>query len=468
MKVEESKNKVLVVILIVLSAISIPVIHSAILFITGLYAYTVYIIFCYKDERLIAYFLLCCAFQNIVCIIFSRYITSIDTTLILCVKEALVYIYVGCSLIKNASKILKHTQPEYIFFFLFIVLSLASVVFTDSSIKVQVIGVRQLAIPFVCYLFGNNIFETKEKYKKLIDFIIILSAIIAFAGIIIYIIPNTMWDKIGFQTFWNNKNNTSGVVFKYANFYTYDLNKLFGRIKRLVSFTADPLASVHIITLGLILSMFYKNKSYMLKVLLLIALILGVSKGAIVILFCAVVVTIYMKMNSVIGKRIINGGVLAGGGVFFIVMREYMNSLTKNTATGNHYSAFLNGIQDMTFFGKGLGTAGYSVGATGAQISSDYTESFFAVLSAQLGFVGIVVVYGFVIFAAWKAMRLYKASKDNKHIIAAICVVSIAVESLFSSSSVSMVGSGIYFVVAGNILNLGSSNKIVDNKNKET
>lgn len=93
-------------------------------------------------------------------------------------------------------------------------------------------------------------------------------------------------------------------------------------------------------------------------------------------------------------------------------MNEYVDGLTVNTAVGNHYSSFRYGLENMTLFGNGLGMAGYTASAMGSVIvEKEYSESFFAVLSAQLGLVGVLLLYGFLSMICFNMAKEYKKPK---------------------------------------------------------
>ena len=258
-----------------------------------------------------------------------------------------------------------------------------------------------------------------------------------------YFLPNKIWDYMGYQQFWRNKTGTNGIV-TYSNFYTYDLVNIFGRLKRMVSITADPLATVHLLSIGLILMYFNRKQYYMSKLFVIIGIVLGVSKGSLVIIVTTILVYIYCCKSTKLLKKFLWVVGVCTVVVFNSHMNEYVDGLTVNTAVGNHYSSFRYGLENMTLFGNGLGMAGYTASAMGSVIvEKEYSESFFAVLSAQLGLVGVLLLYGFLSMICFNMAKEYKKTKEISYVLGIACIFSIMLE------SVSMLGSGVFFVVAG-------------------
>ena len=264
-----------------------------------------------------------------------------------------------------------------------------------------------------------------------------------------YFLPNEIWDYMGYQQFWRNKTGTNGI-FTYSNFYTYDLVNIFGRLKRMVSITADPLATVHLLSIGLILMYFNRKQYYMSKLFVIIGIVLGVSKGSLVIIVTTILVYIYCCKSTKQLKIFLWVVGVCAVVVFNSQMNEYVDDLTVNTAVGNHYLSFRYGLENMTLFGNGLGMAGYTASAMGSAIvEKEYSESFFAVLSAQLGLVGVLLLYGFLSMICFNMAKEYKKNKEISYVLGIACIFSIMLESVVSSSSISMLGSGVFFVVAG-------------------
>ena len=108
----------------------------------------------------------------------------------------------------------------------------------------------------------------------------------------------------------------------------------------------------------------------------------------------------------------------------------------------------------MTLLGKGSDSAGYNAYIYGAEyFDSASTESFFSVCISQMGIVGVVTIYCFMILIVKKGYALYKTYKNNYALVTFILGISVIIESFFSSSSISMLGTGIYFALIGIVNN---------------
>lgn len=148
-----------------------------------------------------------------------------------------------------------------------------------------------------------------------------------------------------------------------ANFYTWDLGSL---MRRLVSITADPLATAHLICLGLLvnLTVYFKsgcqkNKIYVcVNILLLGGCILGLSKGTVVYLAVFVVGILYHKFQKNISKKKMMLFISILIFVAVILMIVMYTNTEVPTAITNHIDGFINGLKDSNLFGKGLGIAG--------------------------------------------------------------------------------------------------------------
>lgn len=451
-------------LMVIMSLGSIAVMKSGWLFIIVMYAMAIYYMI-KQNESTVIFFAWCCVLQNIICIVFSPYLKSSEVTLLLCVKEFLVYFSFLYYVIRR-KKI--YLNEQTILFLGFIFLVLMSFVVRDVPFKYQVTGFRQLALPFFCYLFGKSLNINSDGLHKLYKSILIISVSLAVIGLIIYCCPNGIWDKIGYQTFFKTKNGVT-ENFGYENFYTFDLASIFGRVKRLVSYTADPLATAHILAIGMIIALIVGGKwNICIAIVLGLALILGISKSILIIAAVALLIIIYINIKTKKNRNLFKAlcfllGVLFVGYMIFI----YSAGTGENSSIGNHYSSLIAGIRDMSLLGNGLGTAGYTVVLSGNENAAlEYTESFFAVTSAQIGFAGILCVYGFLLSISRRLYNKYKSSGKKEFILGMIFVLSIAAESLVSASSVSMVGSSLYFILAGVFLNGKIERVDIDEKSR--
>lgn len=154
---------------------------------------------------------------------------------------------------------------------------------------------------------------------------------------------------------------------------------------------------------------------------------------------------------------------MLSGIILLSKLSDYSSGLTQATSAGNHFNAFIYGIENATLLGKGLGTIGYNASIMGLdRYDTGYNESFFALCIGQLGIVGTILIYFFMFSCIFSNYMLYKQTKSKYVFISVILLFAIFIESLFSASSISMLGTGLYFILSGlcnNIFSGGIKNE---------
>ena len=129
---------------------------------------------------------------------------------------------------------------------------------------------------------------------------------------------------------------------------------------------------------------------------------------------------------------------------------RFMMAYAPNSATIIHINGFIRGLSNLSVLGSGLGKAGTITGATtGTAKSLLAAESYIGVLIIQVGLVG----FAFFAYSWFEVFRvMFKTMKIKKNsIVASICVelISVMIESLFSESAITIVGTGLTFILAG-------------------
>ena len=129
-------------------------------------------------------------------------------------------------------------------------------------------------------------------------------------------------------------------------------------------------------------------------------------------------------------------------------MRSYVANTDVTTSSLNHITGLLNGFSTSGWIGNGLGTAGSSViMLTGTE--SNVSESYIGALFSQVGIVGGVSFIMFLLMQIRQLVKLYKIYKSQFVILALVCLIGIMVCMIFSDSAVSIMGTGIYFIIIG-------------------
>ena len=404
--------------------------------------FSIYFILTPSTES-IYYFILFTVFQNIILVIFAPYLNSTETVGIILAKEMVVYIVGMVYFVQNR---IKEIKKKDMFFVLFVILVAFNIV-KSNSIKIGLVALRQIALIFFCYYYGKSIkLNSKQNLKKLLDFILICCVLVCIFGLFFYSFTDEVWIKIGYDKFWQNKSNGQ-KAYNFINFYTYDLGV---RLKRIVSVFAEPLACAHFLGIGLVTVFFLNVKSYAVKILIMVCLVMALSKSSLVLIACAATVLIYSKIKDKTIRNIFISSCIACGVIILFILINYSSGLTQNTSIGNHFNAFLYGMKNATLLGKGLGTTGYNASIMGlSDYDSGYNESFFSLCIGQLGLLGTSLIYFFLATCIYDNYKIYKATQNRYVLISVVLLIAVTIESLFSASSISMLGTGLYFVIAG-------------------
>lgn len=407
------------------------------------------IILLYKHNvATVQYFIICTVFQNIYLIIFSGTMNGSETQAIILLKEMIIYVIAIVFIIKKI--MVKPSLLEWITLF-FGIEVMYNILYISNSVGLSIVSARQIVVIFLAYYFGNAIIiQSDRDIEDIINLIIIMALIVASMGLFIYFSNDTLWDKLGYGQYIFNK--TGSTRYNYVSFYTFDLGR---RMKRFVSVFADPLACSHFLGLALmLLILLRKHRNLLTKTLVVFGLIFGLSKGSVVLIICMIFVSNYSKIKSKLLKAVMLVGCVVIGTYLLSYLTDYTESVQQASSVSNHFNSFLYGFKNMSLLGKGLDSAGYNAYVHGAEyFDGASAESFFSVCISQMGIVGVVTIYCFMILIVKKGYALYKTYKNNYALVTFILGISVIIESFFSSSSISMLGTGIYFALIGIVNN---------------
>lgn len=405
-------------------------------------------------------FLVLAVFQNITLIVLSDYISPTYNTIfsltkdcILCMALLVGFIYLLKS--KGMTSIIKENVFFVSIFTLFALVVLKNAIVTPAGFMSIIVSIRQMTIPLICFLCGYLCKMAYEDKKKLIKAVIIISIALTIFGIIEMLLPeNGLWEFIGLRDYLGKKINgptfyTKGVS---PSFYTWDFGFC---LRRLVSITAEPLATAHLIFVGLALLICYGSSElkfsskmiyYFCVVLLLAGCILGFSKGTFVYMGVLAVGLVYHKFFKNISMKAIAVicSLLAVAGVG-IVVALYL-STDGDTAIVRHINGLLIGINNSSFLGYGIGIAGYANQAyTGATVSNG--ESYIGVNLNQVGYLGVMLLVALWIKLFVSNVKKYLKCKELSKLFPVVLMIGMTVDMLLSESSVSIIGTGIYFIL---------------------
>ncbi len=425
------------------------------------------IYFAFKNDKYtILAFLIAAVLQNMVLIIFSDHLTPVYHIVLSAIKEGMIYLAVLFSLIKIIKKgeiagFLKKNLLVIVLLGLLVLILIKNIIISESDISSEIVALRQLVLPFLLILFGFHVNIGKEEVVKIKRYIIVLGILLTVFGVIEMALPgNIIWKCLKYGDFLRNKQN--GIVNLYEgvtrNFYTWDLGFL---MRRLVSFTADPLATAHLIFLGLGICLcskaeFYKKLGYkywIIAAVLFIGCVLGFSKGSFIYMALLLGALLYDRLCDKVPQKVWIAVCIAIVFIFggFIIY-SYVTA-DKPTAIVNHVSGLLLGLKNSTLWGKGLGTAGWVNSViTGASIYN--SESFFGIVLYQIGWCGMLILVIFWISLLCRFFKQYRKGRNKNVLFGLIILVGLTVDMILSESSVSAMGTGIYFILIGVIYRL--------------
>lgn len=425
-----------------------------------------------NNEETIIGFLILAVFQNIILIIFSNYISSTYNTILSLTKDCILYLalIIGfCNYIKNngiVDTINNNRVVVGVLILLFLIV-LKNVLLTPASNMSILVSLRQMFIPLLCFLCGYFCKINENGKLIIIKTLIIISVGLTLFGIVEMLLPeNCLWKFINLESYLQKK--ISGPTY-YTNgvapaFYTWDFGFL---LRRLVSITAEPLATAHLIFLGLALLICYgptylKFKSrktfYLCAIILFLGCILGFSKGTIIylaILFIGILYNRYSK-NITTKTFICIGSTIC---IICILITSFLYfSAETDTAITKHINGLLNGIRESGIMGNGIGIAGYANQAyTGAEVSNG--ESYIGVNLNQIGYLGVILLCVLWIRLLVSNIKYYIKITNIINIFPIILMLGMTVDMLLSESSVSIIGTGIYFIILGVISKNNNENE---------
>lgn len=424
--------------------------------------FTLAIALCYAINnrvKMIYFFLFMVMFQNIIAIIFCKYIPPLYNTIFSIIKEVMLYIALILYTVKNGKiKINKKNQLNIIFLSIYILTLFKNLIDTPAGVSSSILSLRYMLVPILCIYVGKNIYINSNECKVFLRRLIAFSIILSILGLIeMYILGDSFWVKIGYSTYAvKMKGSYTHNLFRgvTVNFYTWDF---FGKpLRRMVSITADPLATAFLVYLGALIiltgGISLKNRngklngSFVALIFLIISSILSLSKAIFVLIALTILICAYFYKWLPKGLLRIATAIFL---VFFAyTMKSYVSNTDVTTSSLNHITGLLNGFSTSGWLGNGLGTAGSSViMLTGTE--SDVSESYIGALFSQVGMVGGVSFIMFLLMQIGQLVKLYKIYKSQFVILALVCLIGIMVCMIFSDSAVSIMGTGIYFIIIG-------------------
>lgn len=412
-----------------------------------------------NNVNMIYFFLFMVLIQNITVIIFSAYIPQSYNVLFSIIKETMLYASLVISFLLSGKIVIhKNVKLYNLCLSIYLVVLAKNLIITPAELNSAIVSLRFLLVPIICLCIGRNIKITRNEFTTFLQRFVVYSTLLASLGLIeLLLLGDSFWQKIGYSLYAvKMKGNHANSLFRgvTVNFYSWDFSS--SPFRRLVSITADPLATAFLIFLGALIILTgcasIKNFNGRVNVNLISALfliatsVLCMSKGIFVFMAIAMLTLAYFKhwLPKKLLYLVTTSVVLA---IIYMLVSYSGNSGTA-TASTNHVEGLLSGLSAANLAGNGLGTAGVTTAMlTGAETTT--RESYVGTLFAQIGYVGGLSFIGLFLAEGKHLLNLYRTYKNKFLILSFTCLIGVFVCSIFSESAISIMGTGIYFVIIG-------------------
>lgn len=375
--------------------------------------------------------------QNLMCLFAGNTLPGFISQFIILYKEIIFWGTVLLACLEKR-KFKKNVIP-IIIFICYLVICLFN---GNATVYAKLVCFRQLMTPVILVLYGRTL-RINEKEKHIyMEFVVKLGVFQAIFGLIErYILGDSFWLTLNISKLFETKGFSKWVMSELpGNYYSADFYHIIGKsIRRLVGIITDPLLTAHFLALCIIIVLFadYERnsvKKYIELILLTLACVLTLSKGAVLIIGIAYVYKIWIQNKTV--------AIGAVGIVIVGIFKIIQSNLFRTVAI--HLAGFTTSASDISLIGGGLGTAGNLASLNGANTSVG--ESFFGMILGQTGCIGLFL-FIWMIYRMGKWVLKIEKGKYEYAIIAYI--IAVMIEAIMSESAINFVGSGCAFIMLG-------------------
>lgn len=414
------------------------------------------VIFCKNKINNMALFaiipLIISSFQNVFLGIMSPVLSSLEIQLFL--SFGLIYSIALFGILFFKNKIIPYYVAPIIFsLFILIFYGFAISFLNGMHIGSFVSSMRNLIAPFMYFLIGYYAYKNVDKERFVKYFTIILLIVFIF-GLYELLLDPLIWDKLNISNLWAKKGIPMYGNLLPANFYSSEI--IFGsQVRRMSSTYADPVNLGTFLGLAFIIFMF--EKKYIFALFSVIAIVLTVSKGALLAILIFCIFRFYSRKNLVPFFIMCILGVSFG--VLFIIYSINNSTLSIVAHIGGFFKSFNILIQFP--FGLGIGNVGTLSSLFNSEsLNYGIQESGLGMVFGQLGFVGFLC-YG-VLFIC--ILTKAKFLSLNKKRLLIIILFSIFSNIIFNEVALSPNSCGSYFIILGFLV---KNSQIVNNPYKQ-
>lgn len=318
-----------------------------------------------------------------------------------------------------------------------VVYAAGSAVVTGADPISALASLRNFVTPLVFTLIGlyGCRHVTIENYLK---HLLILGGVVIAFGIVELAVPS-FWQTLGLGELWVKKGlrvNAWGLPGNFrASEHIGDL-----QFTRMVGPFADP---VHLGTfLFAVFMVAWFLRKRILAIVAVIAMVLTVSKGALLGMLAFVVVwPRYFASRTV---HIVAIAIAALGAVGF-----YLYTLVSSSgSTMAHIKGLLNALADLPLhpFGRGLGNAGVLARRFDDTSSRNASESGLGVIIGQLGIVGLLIFAALFVVLLLAILRIESV---RSRCLALVLLIGFVLNAAFNEVALSPNSAAPYFIILG-------------------
>ena len=421
-------------------------------FITILYFIIAVFFAFFNSYKTVEFFLVADCLQNIIAIIFYNYgVNGTIITTFTLIKELMIYLAVIIHFVLRKKYLIGRID---LLAFFYIALVLFNALRSAAPISAIIVSVRTLLLPVTFIKYGYILQKDETTIYKINNFVIKISIILSLLAFFEYfVLGDAFWRSIGYTKYITSYKVMSTWFYNGVsiNYYTWD----FGfAMRRFVSLMADPLATSYLVFLGLSLLWLgccnKLNKSlglrYVIEIFLLITSLLFFSKGIYVCLIvCFIIAYLFQNQHRFIRLKapVTIIFFLMLGGVMYLGYSGKFGT----TSSANHFNGLVTALKNGGWFGQGLGSAGVNAAVSGSEV--EVGESYIGTIIYQVGYIGFLLFLLMYLEILRKAITKWKITENNQIKHALFSLIAIFLCMLFSESSCSASGTGIYFILIG-------------------
>ena len=424
------------------------------LILVGLYLFFLVCSLSFNNTKIIKVIIVLCFFQNIILVLFSRFLNNTTYNIITLSKDVYVILFL-CKLIFENRSI-----SSDVVFCLLTMLGLAGLmlVFGTGEMKGQLSCLRQLILPFMFYSVGRLCNFTTKQIDKILLFFVRITIIAVLFGFVEYALGERFWVPAGLTGYAHLKGTEQHLLENsmLRAFYTYITPTV--RIRRMASVLVDAVIFTQIVAFSLIILQFYKGlysvsgKNFLFRrslniIILIIGLFLSFGKGGIIIASLSYCILLREVSKSKIVSRLL---LLA---IIVIVWYYFVYSLSQELSGRAHFNGLINGLQIVIRnrpFGNGIGSEGnlaYVHGGFG-YAKDGAGESYIGSMLAQTGLYGLITHIVVFMLCISKSNYNKYIDKDLCNIIRVLTMIMI-LTSFVNYASISFTSCYIYFILSG-------------------